>query len=590
MAIRPQVLAGSKVTAADKSIYTHTNNVQDPKPMTGDLDLKNNQQDTQDLLVDPDHTPGTNDNGDIYTHSNNEKDVKAEDGSSAARREKNPGKVKANADEGSGPGPSTAGEAPAQKMVPDNTINISTIPNDVNPLDGYPLKDNCAPGVLEEGQGGDSKVEGGAAEPTDLENNQQGEQKLDVEANALTVANQGGPGATTNQGAGTPQNMAPLIAEDGANPDAEDEGEWEEGQSPLETPPAGPEGEPGIAPAAPVPAPAIPAPAAAPLAPAPAPVAPGLAPAVPPIVAPAPVPAPAPTEAPLPMNLGVGNGDSFEGEDVMSILDADGTADDDFDGMAFAQMGASVLVMKNDRVIAKMDEQAAVTAGAHEFYTTEQFQEVAMAECQRYGLRAGLESMGYVLSEVNIGRSDVINARVEAHVEQRTEEVRAQYKDQNTSYSHCLAIASVGINRGFWQDVPNELRAALENQLTSAGLRNAGRVVREVFAQYGTSYAKAIVAMADKLSNMSEQTRNELAAALDLVAADGKFDDPTDDSQEVHASVEEDEFDTPASVTAALSFAGQPQRDRGVLLTPKQTGYSVTAAAFLNSDDLLFNR
>lgn len=586
MAIRPQVLAGSKITAADNSIYTHTNNVQDPKPMTGDLDLKNNQQDTQDLMVDPDHTPGTNGDGDIYTHSNNDKDVKAEKGSSAAQRDKNPGKVKANADDGPGPGATTngGGEAPAQKMVPDDTINISTIPNDVNPLDGYPLKDNCAPGVLEEGQGGDSKVEG-ASEPTDLENNQQGEQKLDVEA-ALTVANQGGPGATTNQGAGTPQNMAPLIADEGANPDAEDQDDWEEGQSPLETPPAAPEGEPGIAPAAP-----MPAPAAAPVAPAPvAPAVAPAAPAVPPVVAPAPVPAPCPTEAPLPMNLGVGNGDSFEGEDVMSILDADGTDDADFDGLAFAQMGASVLVLKNDRVIAKMDEQTAITAGAHEFYTTEQFQEVALAECQRYGLRAGLESMGYVLSEVNIGRSEVINARVEAHVEQRTQEVRAQYQEQNTSYGHCLAIASVGINRGFWQDVPNELRAALENQLTSAGLRNAGRVVREVFAQYGTSYAKAIVAMADKLSHMSEQTRNELAAALDLVAADGKFDDPTDDSQEVHASVQDDEFDTPASVTAALSFAGQSQRDRGVLLTPKQTGYSVTAAAFLNSDDLLFNR
>jgi len=584
MAIRPQVLAGSKVTAADKSIYTHTNNVQDPKPMTGDLDLKNNQQDTQDLMVDPDHTPGTNDNECIYTHDNNDKDVKAEKGSSAARNDKNPGKVKANADDGPGPGATTdgGGESPAQKMVPDDTINISTIPNDVNPLDGYPLKDNCAPGVLAEPG---AKVEG----ETDLENNQQGEQKLDVEANALTVANQGGPGATTNQGAGTPQNMAPLIADD----EAGEEEEWEETTNPMETPPAGPEGEPGLAPAAP----AVPAPAAVPPVAAPAPaVAPAVAPLptppVAPIVAPAPVPGPA--DAPLPMNLGVGEGDAFEGEDVMSILDADGIDDGDCGGMAFAEVQAgTIAVLKDLRIIASMSAEQAVKAGAGEHYMSDQFFEVATAECQRYGLRAGLESMGYVLSEVNIGRNDIIEARVHAHVEKRTEEVRAQFADKDTSFGHCLAIASVGINRNFWQDVPNELRAALENQLTAAGLRNAGKVVREVFAQYGTSYAKAIVAMANKLSQMSEQTRNELAAALDMVNASGKFEDVMDDSSsEVHASVQsdEDEYDTPTSVMAALSFAGRPARERGVLLTPKQTGYSVTAAAVLNSDELLFNR
>lgn len=572
MAIRSAALAGKKVTAGPL-VYTHTNNVTDPKPMTGDQNLKNNQ-DPQDLLVDLDEgEPGVG-KGDIYTHGGNDE-----------RGEPKPSQTNVKA--------ATEGEdeTPAQEQVPNDSINISTIPNDVNPLDGYPLKDNCSPGVLSES----GKVEGEAME-TELDTPGAPAGELAVEGAFGTEA----PGATTNQSAGFPQNVAPLVAEESGTAADTDNGadQWEDdaaGSNPMANPPVDPAAGPApVAP--PVPAPVAPPPVApaAPLAPAPI-----AAPAVPaplplPVPAPAPVAVPVAVQPPLPVPMGLGQDEAFEGDDdVMSILDTDGTDDGECGDLAFAQMGASVLVIKANRIIASIDHAAAVTAGCADEYTSDEFQEASLAECRRYGLRAGLESMGFALAEVNIGRSDVINARVEAKVLTATEDVRRTFADKDTSFGHCLAIAAVGVNQGHFKDVPNELRAALTNQLTAAGLRNADRVIGQVFAQYGTGYAKSIIAMAQKLSELEEPGRNSIAAALDLVSPEGKFEDPMsdEDDNEVSASFEGDELDAyepPASVTAALSYAGQPKRDKGVLLTAKQSGYSVTAAAFLNSDELLF--
>jgi hypothetical protein len=560
MAIRPQILAGgSKMTAATEStIYTHKNNTDVQKPPTSDLELKNNQ-DALDLMVDPEEgKPGTHKGAHtVYTHDGN---TDPQGGGKVAKIDAS-ATVKAN--EG-GSGPTTA------------------LPNDEDPAKGY-VKEH----------GGDSGKEvkandAGSGPTTALPNN------VDPAAGVVKETLES---PVTEVSSTEPEVL--VVENAPANPievSSEAENDWVAG-NPMQQAPMGPEGEPGLAPhvgeACSAPAngggagsgvngiapvgeniqtPEIPAQQPQPIAP----------------VAAQP-PMQEPTIAPLPVSTPGGIGgveDPMAGEDVMSILDADDIDDGDTEDLAFAQMGASVLVLRKDRVIASMTEANAVEAGVNQVYTSSEFQDAALAECKRYGLRAGLESMGYQLAEVNIGRSEVINARVRSHVERATASARDELKLQSDGFAQCLAIATVGINRNFWQDVPNELRAALEHQLTAAGLRNAGNVVRQVFAQHGTGYAKAILAMAEKLAAMSETTRNELARALDMVNASGKMEPKEEDDHEEGEGEDCEAFATPASVTAALSFAGT--RTKGVLLTPKQSAYSVTAAAFLNSDELLF--
>jgi hypothetical protein len=286
------------------------------------------------------------------------------------------------------------------------------------------------------------------------------------------------------------------------------------------------------------------------------------------------------------------------GGDEMPIVDVDG-ADDEGDDVVFANIGTSVKVIKANRIVASMSKKVAVKAGHSDVYLGEQFQEVTTVEMSKHGLRAGLKKMGFVLASVNLGRAEVLNKRVEAKANKLTAAVRSQVVAENKALEQCMAIAAVGVNKGYFKDTRNELRAALEAELEAAGVRGAKRLVANVFATKGIDYSKSIITVAKKLSALSEDVRNQHAAALDMVGDEG-IDDESDlmgdsaapDFQSEMAGGEEpadsddfvDEFEAddgaPQTVHAALTRPAYATRTRSEV-SAKATGYSVTAAAIL---------
>ena len=141
-----------------------------------------------------------------------------------------------------------------------------------------------------------------------------------------------------------------------------------------------------------------------------------------------------------------------------------------------------------------------------------------------------------------------------------------------------MAIAAVGINRRFFKDATNELKAGLETEFTRAGVRGASNIIRAMFAQYGVSYARSILTLANKLSEMPEAVRNQYASALDLTNdEDFEAEEPVEEEGE-----EGEEFEPiPASVTAALNFPAR--RQVGALL---KAGVKTTAAMSILSGDM----
>lgn len=287
--------------------------------------------------------------------------------------------------------------------------------------------------------------------------------------------------------------------------------------------------------------------------------------------------------------------------DEMNLVDVDDMADDDVEDMAFASLGASVLVIKKDRVIAKLTRKSAVKAGVEDEMHSEEFQETVEAECKRYGLRAGLQSMGFRMSKVNFAKANVTNKRVEAKVKAATAAVRRTFAQKDNSMEHCMALAAVGHNRNLWNDTPNALRAGMENALTAIGVTSASKIVRKVFAAHGVEYAQQVVTLAQRLAAQPESARNAVAAMLDMTNPEGPEeadaeDVGTDDADFVDADDGGEDFDDlgmddaqfeaeeidSTSVTAALSTAGRTYK--GALLTPKQTGTSVTARSVLVGD------
>lgn len=285
--------------------------------------------------------------------------------------------------------------------------------------------------------------------------------------------------------------------------------------------------------------------------------------------------------------------ETASGDDSMDLVDVDGM-EDEGDDVEFATAGLKVWAIKANRIVATLSKKTAVAAGHGDVYLSDQFQDVVSIEMSKHGLRAGLRNMGFSLAKVNLASNAVLNKRVEAKTKKVTAAIRRNSQSTNAAMQQCLAIAAVGINRQYFKDTRNELRAALEEELVAAGMRNGQRLVRRIFASKGVEYAKAILMLANKLSDMPEVTRNHFASALDLTN-DGEIDDDEEfgdtaspdfqsetigsDEEEFDDEGMEDELESPNTVSAALA---NPQYKKTV--TAKKAGYSLTAAAVLNGD------
>ena len=219
--------------------------------------------------------------------------------------------------------------------------------------------------------------------------------------------------------------------------------------------------------------------------------------------------------------------------DDMAIVDVD-SMDDEGDDVAFATLGTTLHVIKGNRIIASMGKKQAVRAGVGDHYLSDEFQEATYVEMSKHGLRAGLAKQKLAMATINVAKNEIVNSRVKARAAQLTASVKRSQNAANSALGQCLAIAAVGINRQYFKDTRNELRAALEDELEASGLRNASRLVRRVFASHGIDYAKSILTLANKLVKMPETARNAFAEALDMTS-DGEMEDH-EDLDDVEAS------------------------------------------------------
>lgn len=249
-------------------------------------------------------------------------------------------------------------------------------------------------------------------------------------------------------------------------------------------------------------------------------------------------------EEPLPFEE-----DAADAENV-SLLDADAVPDADADDLMFAVTANVVHVIRSNRIIASMGPATARKIQMHDVYLSDQFQDVVQASVDSKGLRKGLVQSGFVLAKVKLAAASkattkAIEAKVSARITAKVEALNR--KDEALEQS--LAIAAVGINRRYFKDTPNELRAALETELQTAGVRGASRMVQAAFQAHGVDYAKAILTLARRLSAMPEEVRNQYAEALDLTS-DEEFDVEAELDDE--DDFDEDAEDMPTSVSAAL--------------------------------------
>lgn len=236
-----------------------------------------------------------------------------------------------------------------------------------------------------------------------------------------------------------------------------------------------------------------------------------------------------------------------------NLVDVDCMADDYCSDLVFASVDSTKHVIKSNRIIASMTADDAKICEVSDVYLDDDFDEAVISECEAKGLRAGLRSMGFTLAKVKIKR----NAQVKASIAKAQAEVKASMiksqQQRDDIMKQCLALAAVGLNRNMFKDYENTLRTELSASFENLGVRNARKIVRAAFTQYGVDYAKKLLVIANEIADLPEETRDGLAAQLDMTNEpdDEIMADPNLYGDPVCGEGEEDE-DEADSVEAAL--------------------------------------
>ena len=132
----------------------------------------------------------------------------------------------------------------------------------------------------------------------------------------------------------------------------------------------------------------------------------------------------------------------------------------------------------------------------------------------QYGIRKGLEAMGFKGTQVQMPIGKVLETQIaeaSAAGKAEGEALLAKYQE---GVQGALSIASVGINKGFFADQTNPVKIALYKTLSGFGVQNAEEIIDTAFAEAGDSYHKTLMKKAADLMNMSSEAANEIGAAV----------------------------------------------------------------------------
>lgn len=249
-----------------------------------------------------------------------------------------------------------------------------------------------------------------------------------------------------------------------------------------------------------------------------------------------------------------------EGDPLVDALDMDDTQK----ALAFVKANGRLVAMKGHVAIATLSKTSR-TPNA-KLINSPALQAATKHSVSTEGLRAGLQSVGFTLIKVPV----TSKASLERRVQEITAKTAATETAKQKTFAQSFALAAAGLNRGQWKGVANPLRAAMETELTRAGVEQPRRVVSSVFEAAGLSYAEALLATSNRLSKMSASARNELAEVLNMTAATSPEDE--------HAQMSDEDIDQ-SHVEARFSSGG---RSTAALLRPRITASAESTSQAAN--------
>jgi hypothetical protein len=156
-----------------------------------------------------------------------------------------------------------------------------------------------------------------------------------------------------------------------------------------------------------------------------------------------------------------------------------------------------------------------LNAGANaDIFENPAFGNAVIASARELGVKNTLTEMGFKGIAHEISISSVVTDKVNAQVAEAKAGLDRDRQEHAERLMAALATAAIGINRGFFQDTNNPVKAALWNAMSSAGVKNAEVLIDNAFRTSNDEYHRSLFAKASEIIGQPLEVQESLSKAV----------------------------------------------------------------------------
>lgn len=147
-------------------------------------------------------------------------------------------------------------------------------------------------------------------------------------------------------------------------------------------------------------------------------------------------------------------------------------------------------------------------------FATDNFRKGTETLMSQIGVAEGLTTMGFQSLKVRMPVKNIVANRVAEATAAVKQESAQQVASIREDLRAAISTAAVGINKGFFADLANPMKAELFDVLSSVGVQNAEVLIDNAFGSSADDYHKVLLAKAFDLLKKPVDARNEISQAV----------------------------------------------------------------------------
>ncbi len=149
-----------------------------------------------------------------------------------------------------------------------------------------------------------------------------------------------------------------------------------------------------------------------------------------------------------------------------------------------------------------------------DIFDTPSFGHAALATAKVAGVRKALAELGFEPIRHKVSVSREVRRMVDAQVAEARTSLSSEQQQFKDRFMAALAAAAIGLNRGFFAEKKNPIKATLWNAMSSAGIRNPESLIDSAFRSHSDAYHKTLFELASDLVSKSADVQESISKAI----------------------------------------------------------------------------